>query len=110
MALNVSNADAQMGTTASGIIAAGANEQFIILAATATNVDTVAHTLTLYRVPNGGTAGASNVIAADAMAIGAGETAEIPLSGQVLVNQQMLQGLADVANVVNVNISYASTP
>lgn len=110
MALNVGNADVQVGTAATGVISAGLGQSVTILKATATNTDTVVRHLTLYRVPSGASALTANIIAADALALGIGETVTLPLSGQTLVAQQSLQGLADAAAVVNVSISYVSTP
>jgi len=110
MALNVGNADVQIGTSATNIVNGGLGQSITILKATATNTDTAIRSLTLYRVPNGGSVGAAYIIGADTYQIGAGETVVLPLSGQTLIAQQSLQGVASVAAVVNLNLSYASTP
>ncbi len=110
MALNVGNVDAQLTGSAAAVLTGGASQEITILNATATNTDTATRTITLYRVPNGGSAASSNIIGADAFAIGAGETVVLPLAGHTIVNQQSIQALASVASVVNLSISYAYTP
>jgi hypothetical protein len=101
------NADIVCGTTATTAYMVGTNFQFVILKATATNIDTASHTITVYRVPSGGTAGPTNIMGADAVAIAAGQTVTLPLSGQTIVNGQTLAALADAPSVVNFNVSLA---
>jgi hypothetical protein len=110
MALNTGNADTQLGSAAAPVLTAGTGQSISILKATATNTDTAARTITLYRVPQGGTAGTANIIAADATPLSAGETITLPLSGHTLIAGQSLQGFADVGAKVMLNLSYASTP
>lgn len=85
-------------------------DQWLILKASATNTDSVARTVTVYRVPVTGTPGASNILGADALSLAAGETVALPLSGQAIVNGATLQALASADNVVNLNITYEVVP
>ena len=109
MALNVANVDVQLTASAAVILAAQPNAQLTILKATACNTNTNPRTLTVYRVPDLGSPGATNLLI-DGLAIGAGATVILPLSGQTLLLSQSLQALADMAAKLNLSISYASTP
>jgi hypothetical protein len=79
--------------------------QWLIVKATANNADTVARTVTVYRVPNGGTAGAGNILA-QPISLAAGATVTLPLSGQALINGASLQAVASADHVVNLNLTY----
>lgn len=109
MSMNVSNVDQVMTGSAATVLTATSPSQITILKATALNTDSVARTLTLYRIPLAGTAAASNTLIS-ALSIGAGETVTLPLSGHTLINSQFIQGLASTTNVVNLSISYVQTP
>jgi hypothetical protein len=110
MALNVNNLDAQVANAAGPILSALPGQSITFLKVTATNTDTAPQTLTLYRVPNGGSAATSNIMAASALALGAGETVQLPMSGQSLVNEQGLWAVSSANDVVNLNIGFASSP
>ena len=79
--------------------------QWLITKATATNSDSVARTVTVYRVPATGTAAAGNIVV-EPMTLQPSETVALPLSAQALVNGATLQASASADNVVNLNITY----
>lgn len=109
MTISYNNADLVLTTSAAVVASVGAMSSAIITRLTATNIDTVAHNLTLYRVINGGTASTSNQIISPANwpgTIAAGETIPIPMAGHSLVNGQSLQALADANSVINLSISF----
>ncbi len=103
-------ADIVLTASAASIIASGPTDSFLILKATACNIDTVARTVSIYRVPFGGTADATMLIAdssgTSAFTVGPGETVPLPLSGQGIIGGQSLQGLASVTSVVNVSVTW----
>jgi hypothetical protein len=105
--ISIQTADAVLGSSATVIASSSASGQFVILKASVTNTDSAAHTVTLYRVPQSGSAGTTNIFGADALSVGAGSTAVLPVSGQGLANGQTLQALADTAAVVNINLTLA---
>jgi len=109
MAINQGNADIQVGSAATIIVNSPSNAALTFIQATATNVDSASHNLTLYRVSSGGSAGTANIIGADAMVISGGVTAALPIVGQSLIQGQMLEGKADAGSVVNVNVSWLVT-
>jgi hypothetical protein len=109
MALTVGNVDAVLAASAASILTGAAADQITILKATVLNTDTVTRTITLYRVPLAGSPAVANELI-QAFAVGPGQTVVLPLSGQTLVGGQSLQGLASVAAVVNINLSYTKTP
>jgi hypothetical protein len=110
MALNVSNQDINLTVAVQTVLAPAALAQMTIIKATAINLDTVPHSITVYRVPNGGSPGSGGTTMLDAFPIGAGDTVTLPLSGQTVVNQQTLQAACDLDDKVNINISFAVTP
>ena len=89
------------GTT---ILTTGADTQ-LILKATINNQDASSRTVTVYRVPNGGTAGAANEIIAPLTVI-AGDTVALPLSGQSVQNGQSLQMVASATATLYTNITW----
>lgn len=109
MALNVANVDVQLTDSAATVLSVPANTQYTVLKATACNTDVSPRALTFYRIPDGGTAGPTNLIL-DAIAIGAGATIILPISGQTLFSGQAFQAFADVTATVNISLSYAYTP
>lgn len=109
MATNVGNVDVQLTNAAAAVITTGASDQFTILKASVCNTDSASHTVSVWRVPNGGTADATNQLI-DALAIGAGQTVVLPLSGQTVVNGQMLQADASVGAFVNFSASWVAQP
>jgi hypothetical protein len=110
MALNVNNLDVQVTSTASPILTALPSQSITFLKVTATNTDASPRTLTVYRVANGGAPMTSNALAAYNLSIGAGETVQLPMSGQSLVNEQGLWAVSSANDVVNLNIGFASSP
>jgi hypothetical protein len=109
MALNVANTDSTLGVAAANLLVCPNASQITILKATVCNTDAVAHKVTVYRISSGGAAAVSNALI-DGLAVGAGATVTLPISGQTLINGQAFQGLADTAAVVNINLSYAQSP
>jgi len=108
VALALGNTDAVLiATTTNPVLAAFGSTEMLFLKVTACNNDTGAHQVTVYRVPLGGSP-ATGEILVNAMNIGAGQTSVLPLSGQSLVNSQELFAKADAANVVNLNIGWAT--
>lgn len=71
------------------------------------NTDSSPRTVTLYKVPAGGTAGTSNEIIA-AQSVTNGATVTLPLSGLVLNTADAVWGLASVTSVVNISIGTAT--
>lgn len=107
MTTNVSPAVLQPGTSVGTIVApyliGQANAQTIIKRAVFSNTGTVANSLTVYRVPNGGTAAVGNeIIPARSIAGGATDLAP-ELSNMVLNGGDSIQALVNVGTVeVNV--------
>lgn len=80
-----------------------ANTKAMIKKLTFTNTDTSARTVTVYLVPSGGTAGATNILIS-ARSIAAGEAYDCyEAMGQVLAAGGFLQALADVTTKVTIN-------
>jgi hypothetical protein len=109
MGQNLLSYDGQLATTAGTVITTGSADQALILKASAYNADTVSHTVTLYRVPSGGTAGATNILLG-AYPLGAGETVVLPISGQAIIGGASLQALASAASEVNLSLSWTQSP
>jgi hypothetical protein len=107
MTVSIITADVVLGTSASMVFSSSASAQFVILKASVTNTASAAHTVTLYRVPQAGSAVAANIMGADALSVGAGGTVVLPVSGQGVNTGQTLQALASAAGVVNMNITLA---
>ena len=106
MTISVGNADSQLTTTATSVAGMDATAQITLLKATVCNTDSASHAVTVYRVPNAGTPGPTNVLI-DAQSVAAGATVVLPLSGQTLINGQSLQALADTAGFVNLSVSWS---
>lgn len=64
-----------------------------------TNIDTVAHSVTLYAVPSGGSASTTNECLP---AVSIAQNAYLDVDIPQLAVSDFLQGLADVANKVNI--------
>lgn len=108
MALAVGNTDSVLLTTTTNpVISTTAPEQLVFLKVTVCNTDVASRQVTVYRVQNGASPAASNALV-DALAVAAGQTLALQLSGQTLVNGEGLYAKADAANVVNLNIGYAT--
>jgi hypothetical protein len=110
MALNVGSVDQQLTATPATVLTGAVGSQFTIMKATACNNDTVARTITVYRVAAGGTSSTAGSTIIPGFSIGAGETVVLPLSGQPLVNGSFLQAKASTTSVINLNIGYSYTP
>jgi hypothetical protein len=95
----------QLGNTAAAIYTTPALGQAVIKRAVFTNIDTVPHTITVHRVPSGGSATIANrVISAYRLTPGQAYVA-VELANMVLNGGDMIQALADTANQVNVTMS-----
>ena len=93
---------AQLATTATTYYTAPANVRSIIRKVTFTNPTAGAVTVTVYLVPSGGAAGATNVLVS-AMSVGAGETFEcFEAQGQVLQAGGLLQALCSAASSLTI--------
>lgn len=107
MAITISTVDLVLPAAAAILYSVGSTSQSVILKATATNTDSAAHTVTLYRVPSGGAPGVTNIIAADGLSVDPLKTTVLPISGQGIVNGQSLWGVASSATFVNISITLA---
>lgn len=107
MAITLGNADVNLTAAAQTIFQVGPSAQAAVLQATATNLDTVSHWITVWRVPSSGSTNPGDICGADQKAIGAGATIAIPIRGQTLVREQFLVAACDADNMVNINLSYA---
>ena len=88
---------------------APANTNYIIKKCVFLNTDAVARTITIHRVPSGGTAVTGNIIM-QAFSLSAGQTYDATFLGNmVLTPGATIQALASTAGVVNVFISGLST-
>ena len=95
----------QLGASVATLYASQANGTAIVKRAVFTNTDTVTHKITVYRVPSGGTPGASNILI-NALAVSAGQAYVSPeLSSMVLIGGDSIQAFADTASKVNAVIS-----
>lgn len=73
-----------------------------------TNTDSMAHTVTLYLIPSGGTAGDGNTITS-AHGVAAGETWNCPDAvGQILALGGFIQAKADTASVITISAAGAT--
>ena len=109
MTIALLNADVSLTNTAVVLLSSSISNSLTFTRVTITNTDTVAHNVTLYRVPSGGSPGTGNIIVAPGNFpgnIAAGETLAIPLTGHSLVSGQSLYGKANTSSVVNLSISY----
>jgi len=93
---------AQLTATAATYYTAPANTKSIIKKLTFTNTTAGALTVTVYLVPSGGTASATNTLVS-AQAIGAGECWECyQAAGQVLQAAGFIQALASAATSISI--------
>jgi hypothetical protein len=107
--LTLGNADISLTAASQQVFQAPTLSQSTILKATATNIDTVAHWVTVWRVGNGGSPTDATIMGADKQAIGPGATIVIPISGQTLIDEQSVYAATDVDNMVNFSISLATS-
>jgi hypothetical protein len=108
MSITLPNADVVLAATAGNIMTGPVNESVQLTKVTLNNTSAAAVTYTLYRVANGGSAGATNIIGQGTIA--ANSTAVAQLSGHTITAGQSLQGLASTASVVVCNASWVQTP
>lgn len=93
---------AQLTATAATYYTAPANTRSIVKKLTFTNTDTGARTVTVYLVPNGGTAGVTNILVS-ARSVGPGETYDCyEAVNHALQAGGFIQALADVAAKVTI--------
>lgn len=93
---------AQVAASATAYYTAPTNTRSVIKKLTFTNTTAGALTVTVYLVPSGGTASATNTLVS-ARTIGAGETYEcFEAQGQVLQAAGMLQALASAATSISI--------
>lgn len=79
-----------------------ANTRTLVKKLTFTNTDTVARTVTVYVIPSGGSASATNTLIS-ARALAAGETYEcFEAEGHVLSTGDFIQALASTTSVVSI--------
>lgn len=105
--MNLYGNTAQLTNTAASVLMGGTNDQFTLLKVNATNTDTTARTVSLWLIPNAGSAGNSNILV-DAQVVQPAETVTMPLSGFVVGNGNSLFASADVTLKVTLAISYAT--
>jgi hypothetical protein len=110
MSLTAGFVDTILTASQASILAPGVGQTYTFTKGTATNTDSVARTITLYRVPLGGTAGSGNLPFVDALSIGAGLTVTLPMSGMTLASQAFISAAASTASVVQLGLSYVSSP
>lgn len=102
-----------MATTGSGVpyvlttspqtvATAAENELVILTRLQAYNSDTTARLVTLYQVPDGGTAGATNLV--HVQTVYAGQSTSIDFAGAIVADS-VLQAKADVTSVVNLSVN-----
>jgi hypothetical protein len=95
----------QLAATVGTLYTCPSNTRVRIVAATATNDTTIAETFTIYRVPNGDTAGDANVVI-NTKSLGDKESYTCPeLVGHILEAGDSIQGLAGTASQITMHIS-----
>ena len=101
---------AQLTASAATYYTCPANTAAVVQSATLCNTTANARTATIYRVPTGGTASATNAIAS-AVPIGPGESYNCPeLIGKVLTAGDTIQALADSATAVSFQVGGVEIP
>jgi hypothetical protein len=96
----------QLGTSATDITVSGASENRAVLSILFCNLDTVARVITLYAIPSGGSASATNTILS-AYTIPAGDTFIWTADEKFILGpSEKLAGLCDVAAKVSVGGTY----
>lgn len=105
MTLSVNSVDYVLTNTAGVVLQSSSGQTMTVIKATVCNTDTNPHTVTVYRVPSGSSAAASNLLV-DAMAVPAGATLALPISGQPITQGQSWQALASTGALVNLSMGY----
>jgi len=99
----------QLANTATSIGGPTAPAQWLLKRTVFTNADTVAHTIKVHRVPNGGSATAANVVINTFTLSPGGSPGDtyvaVELTDMVLASGDKLYALADAATEVNVTAS-----
>lgn len=95
---------ASVPTSATQIVAAGANEQILFTTLIAYNSDTQSRLLTLYQVASGGSAGSSNVFLKQT--VYRGQSVTIPVGALVVANGASLWAQCDASSVLNLSVNY----
>lgn len=105
MALLPLTADITLTATNQTIFTAGA--ACFVTKAIAFNTDSTARTITIYKVPNSGTAGTGNEIAVMSIPVNPNPPTVLRFSGLVLGPSDTIQGFASLTGVVNISIGVA---
>lgn len=106
MALSLGNTDVVLiATTTNAALATNAGDQLMMLRASVSNTSTPSVTVTVWRVPPGGTTANGEIILED-YAVAANSSQRLPLAGTTLTNGQQLFASATTANIANLNLSY----
>lgn len=90
-------------TTAQTVLSTGANEAAVVVRINADNTDTVARLVTLYQVPDAGTAGSTNQI--HRQTVYAGQSSAIDIAGLILSGGQTLQAKIDSGTSVVASVN-----
>lgn len=98
-------ASVQLSNAAASIYTAPALGQAVIKRAVFTNVDTVPHTITVHRVPSGGSALTANLVISAFRLTPDESYIANELANMVLNGGDAIFALADTANQVNVTMS-----
>lgn len=98
-------ANSTLTASAATYVTAGGTSTIIIKSAVFTNTDASARTITVHRVPSGGSATTGNRVIS-AFSINAGQAYVAPeLVNMVLAPGETLQALASTTSVVNIQVS-----
>ena len=98
-------AGSQLTASVATYYTCGTNTTAVIQSASVVNTSANARTVTVYRVPSGGTAAASNMLIS-AFSLGPGEAYTCPeLLGKVLGAGDTIQALADSTTAVSIQVS-----
>lgn len=110
MALNPGTVDLTLTATNQPILTNGGMVPLIISKAVVFNTDSAAHTITVYKVSSGGSAGSGNeLIASLSIPAASGSPPTVlQLSGLVLDQNDSIQGLASLTSVVNISIGFVA--
>ena len=106
MTFAIGSSDTALTSTAVPIVTVPQGASYIILAATAVNTDTAAHQVSVWRVQSGGATSNPGALVVDQQSIAPGETAQLPIVGQTMVNADSFLAAVDTAGVVNLNLSW----
>ena len=98
--------DALLLTTTTNAVVGPLSGNAIITKATVLNLTASNRTVTVYRIPQGGTVGATNFALVKALTIAGGQTFVLPLSGQAIANSASIYASCSVTNSMNLNLSY----